>query len=160
MRYKEERATQGQPQGRYYTMTTTMSKKERQREKEEIQDRPEQRPIYEDNMRVFYKHRNSTARWIEIRTSHLDEATRRHHTLLYQNLHHVRQQGTRGGSHRGYFRRQYSYGTRTANRLVRQVLLLGTNYREEAASEIANLTIKQDVDDHSEIFFGTFVGNK
>ena len=86
---------------------------------------PERRPSHDDNVRIFYKYRNSTVRWIEIRRSHLDEATRHHHTLLYQHLHHVRQPGTRGGSHRGYFRRQYSYGTKTANTLVRQVSFLG-----------------------------------
>ena len=39
-------------------------------------------------------------------------------------LHHVRQPGTRGGSNREYFRRQYSYETRTANTLTQQVSFL------------------------------------
>ena len=98
-------------------------------------------------------------RWIDIRRSHLDEATHHHHTLICQHLHHVRQPGTRGGSHRGYFRRQYSYETRTVNTLVRQVSFLGRNPQIKAATEIANWTIKQGVEDYSDKSFGTFVWN-
>ena len=116
-----KRATQDRNEGRDSTMTTAMSTRHiRQREKQVIQKQHEWRPSYDDKNRITYKYRNSTSRWIEIRRSYLDEATGHHHTLPYQHLHHVRQPGTRGGPHRGYFRRQYRYGTRTSNTLVRQ----------------------------------------
>ena len=107
-------------------MTTPISTRQETIKRKGItRDRPKRRPSYDDNMRILHKFTNSTARWIEIRTSNLDEAKGHHPTFLYQHLHHVRQPGTRGGSRRGYFRRQYSYGTRTANTLVRWVFFLG-----------------------------------
>ena len=111
-------------------------------------------------MGIFLQYGNSTARWIEISRRYLNEATCHNHTLLYQHLHHARQSRTRGGSHRGDIQRQYRYGTRTANTLVRQFFFcFKENYREEAAAEIANWTIKHGVEDYFDKSFATFVWN-
>ena len=55
--------------------------------REIVQDRSERRPSYDNNMRmvqILLQYRDSTDRSIEIRRSHLDEATHHHHTFIYQ----------------------------------------------------------------------------
>ena len=50
-------------------------------------------------------------------------------------------------------------GQKRRTRLYDRFLFLEENYREEAAAEIANWTIKQGVEDYSDKSFGMFVWN-
>ena len=50
-------------------------------------------------------------------------------------------------------------GQERRTRLYDRYPFLGENCREEAAAEIANWTIKQGVEDYSDMSFGTFVWN-
>ena len=149
---------------RFHNDDTTMGTRQKtttEREKEVIQDRPERKPSYDDNMCIFYIYRDSTARWIEIRRSHLKEATRHHHTLLHINNNYTMfDNQEREEAHTGDISDD-SIATTQERRthMYDKFLFLEENYREEAAAEVADWTIKQGVEDYSDKSFGTFVWN-
>ena len=113
-------------------------------------------------VQILHKYMDSTARWIDGSRSGGAIWTKPHViiTHYYINIYTMSDNQEGEEAHIGDISDDsITTGQEQRTRLYDRFPFFEENYREEAAAEIANWTIKQGVEDYSDKSFGTFVWN-